>query len=90
MTENSTRSQRPLRRVPMPLLSDLRPLGPGYDWTNGYDTGVTGPECDPDEEREPPGGAAACDLHRVCDACGALEDGPPAPVCGRCGTARAG
>lgn len=35
-------------------------------------------------------GDPACALHRVCEACGALEDGPPAPVCGRCGTARPG
>jgi hypothetical protein len=41
-------------------------------------------------EGEEPGGEAACALHRVCDACGALEDGPPAPVCRRCGTVRAG
>lgn len=42
----------------------------------------------PTEEQD--GGETACALHRVCDACGALEDGPPLPVCSRCGTARAG
>lgn len=31
---------------------------------------------------------AVCWLERVCDACGGLGDGPPAPVCGRCGTPR--
>ena len=36
------------------------------------------------------GGEAACALHRVCEDCGALEDGPPAPVCPRCGAARGG
>ena len=39
---------------------------------------------------EPAGGETACDLHRVCDACGALEDGPPPPVCARCGAPRTG
>ena len=49
-------------------------------------------EPDPDVDREPdlPGGEAACALHRVCDACGALEDGPPPPVCARCGAPRGG
>jgi hypothetical protein len=52
---------------------------------------VTQPE--PDDQRpadEEAGGEAACALHRVCDACGALEEGPPQPVCGRCGAARPG
>ena len=49
----------------------------------------TGVEPTPADEQQA-GGEAACALHRVCDACGALEDGPPAPVCGRCGAARAG
>jgi ribosomal protein L40E len=31
---------------------------------------------------------SVCWLERVCEACGALDDGPPAPVCGRCGTPR--
>ena len=44
----------------------------------------------PADEGEPAGGESACALHRVCDACGALEDGPPQPVCGRCGAVRAG
>ena len=55
---------------------------------------MTQPEPRPErpgtDEGEGAGGEAACALHRVCDACGALEDGPPAAVCGRCGTARAG
>jgi hypothetical protein len=42
------------------------------------------------EPTEQDGGDTACALHRVCDACGALEDGPPLPVCGRCGAARTG
>jgi hypothetical protein len=42
------------------------------------------------EPDEPAGGETACDLHRVCDACGALEDGPVPPVCVRCGAPRAG
>ena len=33
------------------------------------------------------GGDSACWLERVCDACGALPDGPPKPVCDRCGSA---
>ena len=41
-------------------------------------------------EAEEPGGEAACALHRVCDACGALEVGPPTRVCGRCGSVRPG
>jgi hypothetical protein len=44
----------------------------------------------PAEDEHDVGGEAACALHRVCDACGALEDGPPSPVCGRCGAARPG
>ncbi len=51
---------------------------------------ATSPERLPADEGEEPGGDAACALHRVCDACGTLEDGHPVPVCGRCGTARAG
>jgi hypothetical protein len=56
---------------------------------------VTGPETRaddglPQEQEEPSGGETACALHRVCDACGALEDGPPQPVCGRCGSPRDG
>ena len=50
----------------------------------------TGAEDRPADSAEEPGGEAACALHRVCEACGALEDGPPASVCGRCGTARTG
>lgn len=34
------------------------------------------------------GGDTACWLERVCDTCGGLADGPPAPVCERCGTSR--
>ena len=34
------------------------------------------------------GGDPVCWLEQVCDACGALSDGPPAPVCPRCGAAR--
>ena len=49
----------------------------------------SGVEPPPADEQEA-GGETACDLHRVCDACGALEDGPPALVCGRCGAARDG
>ena len=37
---------------------------------------------------EEPAGDPVCWLERVCDACGALEDGPPAPVCARCGAPR--
>lgn len=44
----------------------------------------------PADEGEEPGGEAACALHRVCDACGTLEQGPLRPVCGRCGAARTG
>lgn len=53
----------------------------------------------PDEEDEHPppdeeevGGEAACALHRVCEACGALEEGPQVQVqvCGRCGAPRDG
>ncbi len=52
---------------------------------------MTQPESEPDgPQDEPAGGENACDLHRVCDACGALEDGPPPPVCARCGAARTG
>jgi hypothetical protein len=55
---------------------------------------VTEPETRVGEPPEPvpdlPDGEAACALHRVCEACGALEDGPPQPVCGRCGAPRAG
>ena len=40
------------------------------------------------DEPEELGGGPACDLHRVCETCGALEDGPPPPVCGRCGAVR--
>ena len=47
---------------------------------------MTEPEAEPLPEES--GGEAACALHRVCEACGALEDGPPAPVCPRCGTVR--
>ena len=35
-----------------------------------------------------PAGDPVCWLERVCDACGALEDGPPAPGCARCGAPR--
>ena len=48
---------------------------------------------EPEADRPPEetgGGETACDLHRVCDACGALEDGPPPAVCARCGAPRAG
>ncbi len=44
----------------------------------------------PQQAQDRPEAEAACALHRVCDACGALEDGPPPPVCGRCGALRAG
>ena len=47
-------------------------------------------EAVPADEVADAGGEAACALHRVCESCGALEDGPPPPVCGRCGAARAG
>ena len=33
-------------------------------------------------------GDAVCWLERVCERCGALEDGPPRPACPRCGAAR--
>lgn len=39
-------------------------------------------------EPEEPGSGAVCWLERVCDSCGALEDGPPAATCPRCGTPR--
>lgn len=32
------------------------------------------------------GGDAACWVDRVCDRCGALEDGPAAAFCPRCGS----
>jgi DNA-binding MarR family transcriptional regulator len=32
------------------------------------------------------GGDSVCWLERVCDDCGALVDGPPEPVCARCGS----
>ena len=51
--------------------------------------GSTAETVPPDDEQER-GGEAACALSRVCEGCGALEDGPPTPVCGRCGTSRAG
>ncbi|MCW2678907.1 MAG: hypothetical protein JWM62_308 [Frankiales bacterium] len=31
-------------------------------------------------------GDPVCWLERVCDDCGALADGPPEPVCARCGS----
>jgi hypothetical protein len=44
---------------------------------------------EPDEPDEPAGGGeSACALHRVCDVCGGLPDGPPLPACGRCGAVR--
>ena len=40
---------------------------------------------DPDDDRP---GDPVCWLERVCERCGGLEDGPPGPVCPRCGAAR--
>jgi rubrerythrin len=37
---------------------------------------------------EGPAGGPVCWLARVCDACGALADGPPEPACPRCGATR--
>lgn len=44
----------------------------------------------PPEPEEGPraGGDAVCWLERVCDRCGALDDGPPTAVCERCGAPR--
>jgi hypothetical protein len=36
---------------------------------------------------EPEGGDAACWMHRVCAACGALQDTAPFDRCERCGAA---
>jgi hypothetical protein len=47
------------------------------------------PEQHAQRTEEQDGGETACALHRVCDACGALEDGPPLAVCCRCGATRA-
>ena len=46
------------------------------------------PEQRAERSDEQDSGETACALHRVCDACGALEDGPPLPACGRCGAVR--
>jgi hypothetical protein len=35
-------------------------------------------------EEDEEGGDSVCWLERVCDACGALADGLPEPVCARC------
>ena len=51
---------------------------------------MTEPERQGERVPEEDGGEAACALHRVCEVCGALEDGPPAPACPRCDAARAG
>ena len=42
------------------------------------------------EQAVPDGGDAVCWVDRVCDACGSLDDGPPAEVCPRCGARRDG
>ena len=48
----------------------------------------TQPHDPQDQPEEPSGGDPVCWLERVCDGCGALADGPPEPVCPRCGAAR--
>lgn len=35
-----------------------------------------------------PAGDAACWLERVCPECGAIDDGPTAAACWRCGAVR--
>ena len=45
-----------------------------------------GPPPSPRPEEGARAADSACWLERVCYSCGALADGPPEPVCERCGS----
>lgn len=68
----------------MPVSSDGPPGGPTPpDLETPSEHGTP-----PEHEQPHAGGDAVCWLERVCDRCGALDDGPPTAVCERCGAPR--